>query len=79
MGTWVVRTFRVAAIPLVFWSLLSSTSELLAHPGHGVTSIDPESAVHYAFEPVHGAPLLLVIAVAAILFFVFRRGSVRRR
>lgn len=48
----------------------------LAHPGHGAT--EPESAVHYVAEPVHGLPLLLIALACTAYRFGARRVAPNR-
>lgn len=48
------------------------TTAAQAHPGHGSTP--PDSVAHYAFEPVHVLPaVMLLAAVAVTAFIVYRR------
>lgn len=54
---------RILHLAAAFFLLRGSL--LWAHPGHGTTP--PESVRHYVLEPVHGLPLLgLVAAVVAV-------------
>lgn len=63
MHHWITRLMAgvVAAAP----------ATLLAHPGHGTTP--PETVQHYAFEPVHALPVL-VVAAAIVVGMVARRS-----
>ena len=49
----------------------------LAHPGHGAT--DPQTVTHYTTEPVHTAPLLIIITAAAGLSLLAARRRDSRR
>ncbi len=50
------------------------TGTLLAHPGHGTT--DPQTAQHYAVEPLHALPWIAAIVVAGVaLMFIMRLGG----
>ncbi|QDT52673.1 hypothetical protein Pan44_06850 [Caulifigura coniformis] len=57
---------------------LVCTGSLLAHPGHGVTEGD--STMHYLVEPIHIAPvvLLLVAGFGVGLWLKRRRNSLKR-
>ncbi|MCA8988850.1 MAG: hypothetical protein KDA78_14470 [Planctomycetaceae bacterium] len=56
--------------------VLSLSTAALAHPGHGTT--DPANTIeHYTSEPVHTAPVLLV--VAGVVYFVSRFISQKLR
>ncbi len=46
-------------IALCLTACLLTTGPVLAHPGHGITEGD--SAVHYLLEPVHAAPVILLL------------------
>lgn len=48
--------------------------ELWAHPGHGTT--EPQSVEHYAFEPIHAAPwVVLVAAIGVLAYRLWRQRS----
>lgn len=49
---------RAAALATALWFLGAAAAD--AHPGHGATP--PDSLRHYVLEPVHGLPLLLLVA-----------------
>ena len=57
---------------------LTTTGSLLAHPGHGVTAGD--SVVHYLVEPLHVAPvvLLLIAGISTGLWLKRRKKSLLR-
>ncbi len=58
--------------------LLSSMMGALpaaAHPGHGTTS--PFTVMHYVVEPVHGAVLVVLVALM-VAAAVVRRRTERR-
>ncbi len=57
---------------------LFAASPVLAHPGHGVTEGD--SAAHYLFEPLHAAPVVLVLmaGLAAGVWLKRRRNALAR-
>jgi hypothetical protein len=58
------------AVALVALPMIS-----MAHPGHGHDN--PLSPGHYLGNPVHALPIALTIAVAAILFFVWKIRKAR--
>lgn len=64
----------------ILWvvALLCAPSLVQAHPGHGVT--DPRTPSHYAIEPVHVVPVVVVVAalvIAMLTIYLVWRG--RRR
>lgn len=53
---------------------LLSGGVLWAHPGHGTTA--PETVEHYAFEPIHAAPwIVLVAAIGVLAYRAWRQRS----
>ncbi|MGD9857681.1 MAG: hypothetical protein AB7U20_22280 [Planctomycetaceae bacterium] len=55
-------------------AIVGTADIVLAHPGHGAT--DPQTVQHYFAEPVHLAPLLVIVAACAVTISLL---AVRRR
>jgi hypothetical protein len=53
-------------------ALLTTSGLVWAHPGHGTT--EPKSIDHYVLEPIHGLPVVTILAVIAAVFVV-RHGK----
>ena len=55
-----------------------TASPALAHPGHGVT--EGNSLVHYLLEPLHIAPVLLLLTagIATLVTLNRRKKSMRQ-
>ena len=63
---------------LTLTACLITTSQALAHPGHGVT--EGHSLVHYLLEPLHVGPVLLLLAagIATLITLNRRKKSLRQ-
>ncbi|MEW4527881.1 hypothetical protein [Maioricimonas sp. JC845] len=61
--------FRRSVATALFASLTSTIAQ--AHPGHG--TIDASQPAHYVIEPLHAAPWIGLVAVAAAAA-LFARG-----
>jgi hypothetical protein len=60
-------------IALCLTVCLTTTADLFAHPGHGVT--EPGTAAHYLFEPLHLAPVLILAVTMAAGLWLRRRND----
>jgi hypothetical protein len=48
-----------------------------AHPGHGTT--DPATVSHFVLEPIHAAPLVLLLLATGAVWLISRRRKTSAR
>ncbi len=72
-----VQRFLLSGSLIAFGFAWSQSA--IAHPGHGVIPVAPESAAHYAFEPIHVLPAIAagLLLVAGLRWIRCRRWLYR--
>jgi H+/gluconate symporter-like permease len=64
-----IKKYTLIVLSAILMSLVNVT-ELLAHPGHGIT--EGNSLVHFITEPVHIISFFAVLAVGAVIVLWYR-------